>query len=82
MKVRQLYEPPMLPYHYIVELEDGTFKMFGMYGGFRKITEKDLMPIYYKPQKDYETVNEWLYGLYGLEKVQKKEGIWQRSMSI
>lgn len=70
MKVRQLYEPPMLPYHYIVELEDGTFKMFGMYGGFRKITEKDLMTVYYKPQKDHKAVNEWLYALYGLEKIQ------------
>ena len=53
-----------------MELEDGTFKMFGMYGGFRKITEKDLMTVYYKPQKDHKAVNEWLYALYGLEKIQ------------
>lgn len=69
MKVKQLYEVSTLPYHYIVELEDGTFKMFGMYGGARKITEKDLKPVYYKPQKEHAKVSEWLYKVYGLEKI-------------
>lgn len=74
MKVKQLYEPPLLPRHYIIELEDGSFKMFSMYGGTRKITEKDLIPVrYYKPQKEHAKVSEYLYELYGLEKIKKEE---------
>lgn len=68
MKVKKLYEPPVLPQHYIVELEDGTFKMFSMYGGFRQITEKDLMLVHYKPQEEH-AASEYLYKLYGLEKI-------------
>lgn len=68
MKVKQLYDSPTLPYHYIAELEDGSFVMFSVCGGFRKITEKDLLPVYYKPQPAHAKVDKWLYALYGLEK--------------
>lgn len=71
MRVRQLYAYPVLPTQYIVELENGSFKMFSVCGGFRKITEKDLRPVFYKPQKEHTRfIGEYLYTLYGLEKIE------------
>lgn len=74
MKIKEMYDTPRYPYHYLIELLDGSMKLFYMVP-FRQITEKDLYPCIVATPKQIgaEPVQEYIRLLYGLKKEKEDE---------
>lgn len=73
MLIKEMYNSPRYPNHYIVELLDGTCKLI-LYTPFRRVTEKDLLPCFAKPhQLGAVPVNEFILRSYGMVKEGKPE---------
>ncbi len=72
MKIKKMYNPESLPDFYVIETLDGKFFRFNV-TPFRKITEKDLIPIPHYVAKGNNALEafEFIYRFYGLEKVSR-----------
>ena len=71
MKIKEMYDSPRYPNHYIVELMDGSARLFYMIP-FRRITEKDLRPCIATPKQiGGSPVESHLLQAYGLQREER-----------
>lgn len=70
MKVKKLFETEKLPYHMVVEMLGGEYKMFCIIPA-REITERDLSPVkFWLPRGNQsKEAAPYIYNMYHLEKI-------------
>ena len=74
MLIKDMYNVPRYPNHYMIELLDGTCRLIP-YTPFRRVTERYLLPCFAKPrQLGAVPVDEHTLKAYGMAKESKPVG--------